>query len=1239
MPWDNPKNTKAGGFDAHVGDGGWDNPAGGGTPAAPSPKHTGILGKIGHILSKTATGLAEDAYHAPGGAFVAGRAAAHDVGKLTGKVPVVGPALAGAIIPGGAQLAEAGQATGTKGGYELPPLAKASAKQTIKSVTDPHFMYEHPDQTVLTAIAALSAGAGAGARGMAVGDALEATKGATAGERTGAVVKAAVEKPELRPRLFKVGDKPMNLHPSTNAAVRLGQEVHDAVLRHALENHPAGKVAGYATRRLGSSMAETRRYRDPMRAAPAQLLASSGKRLDKVEQAALRLTAEQALPEESIRLHQRQLEAGVNPAEQQKQIDLLTQVRERGIIAHDPTAPAGEKVHINPEYVAAKTGIASHLTRGLLGHKPVDVGAVDERLASGGASRDKILADTGQMPQEGLRERIDAPNRFREGAEYVAPTNARLGKPDFRSVNTPEGKRMVAVQSILEREQGKLDTLHRQHAEALDKEEAALAKDRNRDLGPLSEQDARTRLAALDQQHEEMIQKIIPEVHPYAPEDVAAETRSRNTMRGRMAAGKKATTGRSIEGRMNAPSAKIKTVNQEVRDLAEKALDDAIKKNPDHPVAQSAKAMLDERDHLRAALLSRQEHQMGIGEGDTPLELPRAEAWKHASVPPSARAHRDAIVRLGLAIEDQTKRVSKIRAAAESRMEPTGVVGGEDARPGRQYVPYYSTETKAGGPAASPMGGPVLGKVKKIISKSKPLTGEAQLQAHVPDNTTGIVARQMERSYRYIANDSFRRDIVTAGHDVRQSPRDVLVNTQELESAKVPDELRAELGQKRWTLDELQGHVNAFEAFRQQIIPGLNDKYAGEAALTEAPKGYKFVDRNLLAELGKPGVAPRGGIARAVDTVNAAQTAATVYFKIGHIATRAGTNAVAGLVQGSLNPLAMTKAYQLWDELTPLEKTRAMAAAGEGGIHALPAEGMNVVSQVARGGALFWSKHFDAPFRFLSLAYEARKAGYATPAKFRELLDHAEDPASHGLDAAQAAKVDWIIKRTNREAIAYDRLNEFERRYVRRAVWFYPWIKGASQFALNTMVEHPYKTAVLGAAGNLGTDRQQQELGDLPSYERALFKVGGSADTPLTENVGTLSPFETPAEVLETLTHLNKPTESERLSAYLTPALSTAARLAFNLDANGRPIESTYGQPAKHAGTLGNLAAGFGESTPELALYKALSAKPGTQQGKMFPNDAKLGLLRFFLGTVVPRPMNKPVANEAALRDRLGAGR
>ena len=53
-------------------------------------------------------------------------------------------------------------------------------------------------------------------------------------------------------------------------------------------------------------------------------------------------------------------------------------------------------------------------------------------------------------------------------------------------------------------------------------------------------------------------------------------------------------------------------------------------------------------------------------------------------------------------------------------------------------------------------------------------------------------------------------------------------------------------------------------------------------------------------------------------------------------------------------------------------------------------------------------------------------------------------------------------------------------RYIARGVWFLPWVKGASVFAGHTLEEHPYKSAVLGAAGVQGRETQQAQLGDSP---------------------------------------------------------------------------------------------------------------------------------------------------------------
>src|SRR5262249_17525453 len=79
------------------------------------------------------------------------------------------------------------------------------------------------------------------------------------------------------------------------------------------------------------------------------------------------------------------------------------------------------------------------------------------------------------------------------------------------------------------------------------------------------------------------------------------------------------------------------------------------------------------------------------------------------------------------------------------------LAGAEECGGGKVYVPYYSTE--GGGarvPAAViPSPGGVVGRLRSLTPRSRQFTGQSLLSGKVPENTTGLVARQALRAVRY----------------------------------------------------------------------------------------------------------------------------------------------------------------------------------------------------------------------------------------------------------------------------------------------------------------------------------------------------------------------------------------------------------------------------------------------------------------------------------------------------------
>ena len=546
------------------------------------------------------------------------------------------------------------------------------------------------------------------------------------------------------------------------------------------------------------------------------------------------------------------------------------------------------------------------------------------------------------------------------------------------------------------------------------------------------------------------------------------------------------------------------------------------------------------------------------------------------------------------------------------------IAGGETAREGRGFVSYKASEGKQARNAAASSPGPVVGEASSPIS-SKGFTGSGIEQGYVPKDVTGQASRHYHQLTRFVNTSELRKTAIKTGSNLRRTPRDVLVRLPGETHAALTPQVEELLGKSTLTADDVQGINAALEAFRSELVPGRASKFASEKGYGKgalAPAGHVWVDRNILGDLAKPGPGPRTAIGRQLDNVNSAVTAATVYFKVGHIGTRVLTNAATNIIQGSADPLSVARSVKLWRALTDEDKARALAAAGQHGFAALPHEGVGriggAVAKTAAAGAKWWAKHADAPFRFNSLAYEARRAGFKTPAQFRQLLDSLEDPSA--LTAQQFAKVDGVAKAANREAIAYDRLNAAERRFITRAVWFYPWVKGSTMFLGNTLLEHPYKSALLGAAGKQGQRTQQNVLGALPSYEQGLIPLGGGS-RPLVTDFSTFSPFATPADLADVAS-------VGQAADFLNPGLSALVPLLLHQNAYG----SHTNTPVTDA--LQALVA----STPEAQIAFAPGAKP-TQ---MFEKTRLAALERALVGPAMPRRINLPAAHSAAARERAG---
>lgn len=589
---------------------------------------------------------------------------------------------------------------------------------------------------------------------------------------------------------------------------------------------------------------------------------------------------------------------------------------------------------------------------------------------------------------------------------------------------------------------------------------------------------------------------------------------------------------------------------------------------------------------------------------------------------------------------------------------------------GRGYVPMSVWEDMR--QSHSPMAattGKIIGEAKNPM-ETHFATGQATAEGLRRTDVGESVTAHWQKMMRFFNTLDHRELASQYGSDTRLSSADTLVRYDRRTEAgfKLPakgispmikealDILENKTGLPAPEMEGLSAGVS--EALREtigHIFPRLGSdpellrlEHTAERG-TKAPAGYKWVPAQVakLKDLEASVTAHDSNVVgRFADNVNGAVTAATVYYKIGHVFTRVFTNASTNAMQGSLRPSEMAESWHTFHELTPDEVQEGLAYSGTSYHESAPGstggtavgrsmqKGLHIPftdkSLRTRSGAAvmspqWWAHHVDAPFRFNSIAFEVRKAGYEGAEGFRQFLHDVRD--YNTLDDMKRAEVDGILRRSDREAIAYDRQNQFEKRFLMRAVWFYPWIKGSTVFTANTWLEHPFKAAFLGGLGQQGSAESDRLFGDMPSYAHGLTELAGGTN-PVVSDFNTFNPFSTAADLIGTPEHLGN------VGGMLNPAVGAGVGT----------IESVNPYGAHTHNPIWDNTKGLISSAPEYQIAAA-ALDHHDQSHRLYPGGHGLDpLYKNWLGELIralgspatPRHVNPESGHSLAQRERTG---
>jgi hypothetical protein len=321
----------------------------------------------------------------------------------------------------------------------------------------------------------------------------------------------------------------------------------------------------------------------------------------------------------------------------------------------------------------------------------------------------------------------------------------------------------------------------------------------------------------------------------------------------------------------------------------------------------------------------------------------------------------------------------------------------------------------------------------------------------------------------------------------------------------------------------------------------MRDKF-GAPHLEEPIPGVKWVDERLLGGLNKPN--PLIGLMQhdagrklvgSVDAINNASKIAILYLKPAYIAPNLLSNVAMNFVQqGFAAPLNLARAAKLWAKADDETVNHVLTSMGGGVVSALDSQ-VGKGAQAAHFLASKFAKPVDVLPRLASFLYEARRDGVTNVDQLRSLF----------ADPAQADKLEQITRRANLEMIDFNNLGPIERSVLRRAIFFYPWVKGSAAWLARFPLEHPVGAGVTSQLGQLGQNEQQAALGPhIPAWAAGLIPIGtGAHGEPLTVDPFTVTPFDTSAKLAESIGAAlsgHPKLAASTLADQITPAVTAA---------------------------------------------------------------------------------------------------
>jgi len=292
-------------------------------------------------------------------------------------------------------------------------------------------------------------------------------------------------------------------------------------------------------------------------------------------------------------------------------------------------------------------------------------------------------------------------------------------------------------------------------------------------------------------------------------------------------------------------------------------------------------------------------------------------------------------------------------------------------------------------------------------------------------------------------------------------------------------------------------------------------------------------------------------IGNVMDTFNQAAIIATLYVKPAYLSSNLIGQSILALADHAWMPHSVARSVKMQREIAkshPEAFGIIKGVMGQGLIKGLRLEQKGASRQVARvheRASRIYGSLLDTPFRDNAFFHEAWRQGHRTP---EQVIDLISNPAKLG------EFVD-VARRANRNMIDFSRLGKLERDVIRRVIFFYPWLKGASIYSARFLTEKPIQATIAVQSGKRIAEAADEEIGPVPSYAEGAFAVGeenvpGLGSVPSIVNpeaIGILGTLAEPVQVAASLLTGTRRASTEP-SSFLSPAINLAAASLLRTD-------------------------------------------------------------------------------------------